>query len=63
MIFLYLTITSIQRLIQSGEELDQANREVEQAEKELVQAEKELDNLIQYGCTNPVIRTGIVMCP
>jgi len=54
-IFLYLTITSIQRLIEAGEE-------VEQAEKELEQAKKEYDNTRKNGCPNPIVSAGGVIC-
>jgi hypothetical protein len=47
-IFLYLTITSVQRLIQADEERKQA--------------EKEYDNTIKYGCPNPIVSTGGVIC-
>ena len=62
MIFLYLTITSIQRLIQAGEEVEQAEKEVQQAEKEYTQARKEFDNTVKYGCPNPIVSAGGVIC-
>lgn len=45
-IFLYFTITSIQRLIESGEEVERTKREAEQAQREAVQSQQELEQTV-----------------
>lgn len=48
-ISLYWVITSIQNLITVKENLDKANQELENTQK--------------YGCPNPTVMEGLVMCP
>ena len=71
--FLYLVITSIQRFIQAGEEVEQAQKDYDHAKSEYLQSQKEVnqeidrlqkehDNRVKYGCPNPVVSAGGVIC-
>jgi hypothetical protein len=62
-IFLYLTITSVGRLLDAQEDVKIAQKEYDIAAAENAQAQKELDNVIKYGCANPTVTPGLVSCP
>jgi sensor domain CHASE-containing protein len=62
-VFLYFTITSVQNLMAAQEDVKKAEQEVAIAQKEFDVAQKELDNVVTYGCANPTVGQGFVMCP
>jgi hypothetical protein len=55
-VFLYFTITALQDYLV-------ANDELVKAENEYDIAKSEYDNVVKYGCTNPVVNPGLVSCP
>ena len=71
--FLYLVITAIQRFIQAGEEVEQAQKDYDQAKSEYLESQKEVnqeinrlqkeyDNTVKYGCPNPIVSAGGIIC-
>ena len=62
-VFLYFTITGIQHYMVAQQELEKAQKEYDIAFAENEAAQKELDNVVKYGCANPVVSTGLVSCP
>lgn len=62
-VFLYFTITGIQNYMAAQQELEKAQKEYDIAFAENEAAQKELDNVVKYGCANPVVSTGLVSCP
>jgi hypothetical protein len=62
-IFLYFTITGVQRYMDAQENLKVAQQEYDVAVVEAEQAQKEFQNVVKYNCANPVISSGGVSCP
>ena len=63
LVFLYFTITGIQEWMVAQQELEKAQKEYDIAFAENEAAQKELDNVVKYGCANPVVSAGLVSCP
>ena len=62
-IFLWLTISSVQRYLDAQENLKVAQQEYDVAAANAAQAQQEFQNVVKYNCVNPVISSGGVSCP
>jgi maleate cis-trans isomerase len=61
--FLWFTIVAIQNYMVTQQELEKAQKEYDIAAAEFAASNKELDNVVKYGCANPVVSPGLVSCP
>jgi hypothetical protein len=59
----YNVIVSVLGLQAAEEQVDKAQKEYDIAVQEEAAAQAEYDNVVRYGCADPVVKPGMVMCP
>jgi hypothetical protein len=59
----YNVITSVLDLQAAEHEVDRTQKELLVAQSEQAVAQDKYDNVVKYGCANPTVGQGFVMCP
>ena len=59
----YSIITSYQGLRAAEQEVQDAQKDYDIAVQEVAEAQDRYDNVVKYGCANPVVSPGLVSCP
>jgi Na+/H+ antiporter NhaB len=59
----YNVITSVLELQAAEHEVDKTQQELLSAQSEKAVAQDRYDNVVKYGCANPMVGQGFVSCP
>lgn len=59
----YSVISSFMGLRAAEQEVQDAQKGYDIATQEVAEAQDRYDNVVKYGCANPVVSPGLVSCP